>query len=74
MQKSRLSGIVEAQEKQLGVLVQQTEIRKNIVDWIPARSRSALHTWMPLEISQKKKTTEQWRVHTPVNDPHGCDR
>lgn len=47
VQKRRLAGIVETEEQELGVLVQQTEGRENVVDYTTAtvvnkKSASAL--------------------------------
>lgn len=43
MQECRLSGIVETQEEELGVLVEQAERRQDIVDCL-AQERACQHT------------------------------
>ena len=44
VEQRRLAGIVEAQEQQLGVLVEQAERRQDVVDWWAGSKTSAQFT------------------------------
>ena len=66
MQQRRLAGIVEAEEQQLGVLVEQAERREDVVDCRGGRrtfmSASCPRGW----VEGRRKATQ----HTPVDNPH----
>lgn len=67
VQKRRLSCIVEAEEEQLGVLVQQAEGGEDIVDYV------AKHQCVSASLPSPGAPVAElgpWAEHTPVDNPH----
>lgn len=65
VQQSRLSGVVETEEQQLGVLVKQAERREDVVD---CRGKNTISVSASGPGAARTRTCG--KQHTPVDNPH----
>ncbi len=67
VEKSRLSGIVETEEEELGVLVKQTKRREDVVNCSSNLGSAFLDS---AHVEMFPRPAEEG-MHTPVDNPHG---